>query len=184
MLVYAHVMYTICYILPFLAADRHCEVPGLQRGPKKFRVSHGKTYFDVANCRTCQCSDGNATAFCSEGGNCSFLISTEPMNCTLPNGDVLLNGRAMMIGCDVCGCRDGRIECTHSRHCRRPQDTCEKCKRLRPGPVCGPDGRNHLTECAAVNCAGFSPVDLERGPCQSQVRQMVVTRQLMSSVGI
>ena len=160
---------TLYYIL-LPAAERHCEVPGLQRGPKKFRVSHGETYFDVADCRTCQCWDGDATAFCSEGGNCSFLTSTEAINCTLPNRDILPNRKAVMVGCDVCGCRNGRIECARSPQCRRPLDTCERCRRLHPGPVCGPDGRNHLTVCAAVNCAGFSPVDLERGPCQSQVR--------------
>ena len=76
-----------------------------------------------------------------------------------------------MIGCDMCSCRNGRIECARPPRCNRSgeEDDCDMCRQLRPGPVCGPDGRNHLTRCTAVNCSGFSPVDLANGPCQSQV---------------
>ena len=58
-----------------------CRVPGVDgpgvggpgprgRGPGHFHVAHGEDYFDAANCRTCECKDGNATALCryGEGG--------------------------------------------------------------------------------------------------------------------
>ena len=40
---------------------------------------------------------------------------------------------------------------------------------LPPSPVCGPDGRNHKTECAAINCAGAPASEILDGPCQSNV---------------
>ena len=46
---------------------------------------------------------------------------------------------------------------------------CDECKNLPPSPVCGPDGRNHRTQCEAVYCAGIPALDLSDGPCQSVV---------------
>ena len=91
----------------------------------------------------------------------------------------------------MCGCRDGRIECARAPHSNGSQeeDACDRCQELPPGPVCGPDGRNHLTRCSAVNCADFSPVELEGGPCQSQVCRLdhasdgVVAEYCIASTG-
>ena len=46
-----------------------CTVSGVRGRGKKgrmYRVKHGETYFDSANCRTCQCNDGNATYYCRQ----------------------------------------------------------------------------------------------------------------------
>ena len=48
-------------------------------------------------------------------------------------------------------------------------DPCDQCRTRRPGPMCGPDGRNHMSHCMAVQCAGIPSTDLQAGPCQSQV---------------
>ena len=55
---------------------RRCEVPR-GRGQRRLRVYHGETYFDAEGCRACECRDGNATAFCSEPGNCSVVARGE-----------------------------------------------------------------------------------------------------------
>ena len=47
------------------------------------------------------------------------------------------------------------------------------CSKYPPSPVCGPDGRNHLSRCAAINCAGIPAVDLLDGPCQSHVWKQI-----------
>ena len=48
-------------------------------------------------------------------------------------------------------------------------DACDMCVVMPLGPTCGPDGRNHLSRCTAVQCASIPPVLLQEGPCQSQV---------------
>ena len=50
-------------LLFFVAVFRECRVRGLD-GRGHFHVAHGQDYFDAANCRTCECKDGNQTAFC------------------------------------------------------------------------------------------------------------------------
>ena len=136
-------------------------------------MHHDEYYFDAANCRTCQCKDGNATAFCSEPGNCSVVVP-QPMqeNCTLPDGDLLPHGMLLNVGCDTCGCWDGRLRCTHPHYCHVDEDKDDICGKCREGPpdhVCGPGGVNHLSKCAAIHCAGIPPVELNNGPCQNQV---------------
>jgi len=57
---------------------------------------------------------------------------------------------------------------------------CETCSDLPSSPVCGPDFRNHDTECAAVYCAGIAPVDLIDGTCQSLVNIIPSISTLLS----
>lgn len=166
---------------------RHCDVPGLHRPHPhphqrhkhylRIRVHHGHTYFDTGRCRTCQCHDGDPHAFCTEASdNCTLLVPKDmPDNCSLPSGETLEHKAVMAMDCGMCGCHDGRLRCIHFRHCkpkttRNETDQCRECeKRSPPGPVCGPDGRNHISSCAALHCAGVSPLDIQLGPCQSQV---------------
>ena len=163
---------------------RHCTVPGLHGpGPRKhhlqFRVPHGQTFFDAANCRMCQCNDGDLYSLCTQSNNtCALLVpKNESQNCTTSSGEILEHGTVMEEECEACGCRDGRLKCTHSRrHCKpatpsgNESDVCNQCRREGPpGPVCGPDGRNHISSCAAIKCAGVSPLDIRTGPCQSEV---------------
>ena len=52
-------------------------------------------------------------------------------------------------------------------------DPCDMCRDEPTSPVCGPDGRNHLSRCTAIYCAGIPAVELKDGPCQSQVSRMI-----------
>ena len=163
---------------------RHCDVPGLHRPQHQqhnhyhhFSVHHGHTYFDTGKCRTCQCHDGDPHAFCTEARDtCTLLVPKDmPKNCSLPNGRILEHRTVMKLDCGVCGCLDGRFRCIHFHYCKpkttgNETDLCRECERKSPpGPVCGPDGRNHISSCAALHCAGVSPLDIQLGPCQSQV---------------
>ncbi len=59
---------------------------------------------------------------------------------------------------------------------------CQECELLPPNPVCGPDGRNHKTECAAVYCAGIPAIDLLEGPCQSNVSSLFMRLYLITNL--
>ncbi|XP_064392880.1 protein jagged-1-like isoform X2 [Halichondria panicea] len=152
---------------------RDCKIPGTRgrgrRGKKErmYRVQHGDTYFDAANCRSCQCIDGDAQAFCSASvGNCEAI--TGQNNCTLEGGLMILHGEQMTFECEKCGCSNGKISCVTIGDCETEEvNMCQQCEMLPPNPVCGPDGRNHKTECAAVYCAGIPAIALLEGPCQS-----------------
>ena len=50
--------------------------------------------------------------------NCSVLLPDNTAdNCTLEDGEVLLHSETRQVGCDICGCKDGRLRCTHQKDC-------------------------------------------------------------------
>ena len=59
---------------------------------------------------------------------------------------------------------------------------CQQCEMLPPNPVCGPDGRNHKTECAAVYCAGIPAIALLEGPCQSNVSLFLILKHMVTTL--
>ena len=146
--------------------------------------------------------------------NCSVLLPDNTTdNCTLEDGEVLLHSETRQVGCDVCGCKDGRLRCTHQKDCEVSKnifapmictyslilslppslsltytnqdkednttvpDPCDMCRDQPTSPVCGPDGRNHLSRCTAIYCAGIPAVELKDGPCQSQVRPLRIKKR-------
>lgn len=154
---------------------RNCDVPGLQRGRgrRRYHVHHGETYFDAEGCRTCECRDGNATAYCGEPRNCT-VVSEGTADCALSEesgGGAIPHGAMRRFGCKICGCRNGRLRCARPR-CpeeeeEEEEDSCRACDGGPPDPVCGPNGINYRSLCTAVNCSGIPPANLEKGPCQS-----------------
>lgn len=142
--------------------------------------------------------------------NCtSVSVEEREADCTLEGGAVVPHGDNRMLGCETCGCRNGKLRCTKKRRgCRvmspspspspftpcsplqdpnertpspdpmvdspsfdeTATDPCDACRAMPLDPTCGPDGRNHLSRCTAVRCAGIPAVNLQEGPCQSQVR--------------
>ena len=162
---------------------RNCSVPGLLgKGGKDrhhFQVPHGAHFFDAHHCRSCQCHDGDPYAFCSNSSSkCSMLVPKgHPQNCTLPDGSTLEHGMKIRAEIGVCGCYNGWLKCLHAHHHHNnmthtevPHDKCHQCMLQHPpAPVCGSDGRNHISLCSAMHCAGVPPVTISHSPCQSRV---------------
>ena len=163
---------------------RNCSVRGLlgkwRKNGYHFHVHHSKTFFDALKCRSCQCLDGVHGNFCSNSSDkCSLLVPKDsPQNCTFPSGETLQHKHVVRAGCAFCGCFDGRLKCAYLRHCNlttpteSSSDRCLECEKQHPpGPVCGSDGRNHISLCSALHCAGVPPTDIHPAPCQSRVSQ-------------
>ena len=57
-------------------------------------------------------------AFHSLRGECSVVRPNNTAdNCTLQDGEVIAHSTTRQVGCDVCGCKDGRLKCTQQRDC-------------------------------------------------------------------
>ena len=44
--------------------------------------------------------------------------AADPANCTLDDGQVIPHDGTLKIGCEVCGCKNGRVRCTKRRDCK------------------------------------------------------------------
>ena len=161
---------------PCLSVFAHCHVASIyaaKAGPNKnklrqFRVEHDEAFFDGANCRSCRCIDGDAICDAPQSDNCSAVVSeAEPENCTHTSGVEIAHGEVAKIGCNNCGCKDGRLKCTGMQRCI--ENKCTACRGQPQEIFCGPDNQNYRSQCEAVNCGMFSTVQLTRGPCQIQV---------------
>ena len=146
-------------------------------GGIEYSVRHGEDYLLLNNCSRCRCEDGEPE-YCEQVDDCSKFTEGErgPRGCQL-NGTELAHQDTFQVDCNMCGCRNGKITCTH-RTCEVDDDddgdddeeeACETCRKQSRSPVCGPDSRTYHSACYAINCLGYSPADLRPGPCSSYV---------------
>ena len=161
---------------------------------ERIEFNHGTTVLNRTNCSRCLCVNGRLR-FCKQAKeNCTAHHLTGRHSCTvesrgeIQHGEkfrVLINSPQLLmydtcitlqVDCNICGCRFGRLSCTH-RRCDGGNQTqienrrarCLRCHFQPRNPVCGPNGRTYASYCHAVECVGLPPVTLLRGPCTDYV---------------
>lgn len=71
-------------------------------------------------------------------------------------------------------CNDGTAENCEERGCREEMDnrneaSCDACSSVPRQLVCGPDGLNYPSRCAAMHCGGFNADEIANRPCSALV---------------
>lgn len=189
--------YTLFHIILMHAEQDSSEDCVVSVNGEEIEFKHGTPVLNRTNCSRCLCVNGRLK-FCEEDEeNCTALSLnlTRRHSCKVENRREIQHGEnfkviinspqllvydiciVLQVDCNFCGCRFGRLSCTH-RHCDGDNQTQVEnrnarclCCRFKPRePVCGPNGRTYASYCHAVECVGLSPVTLLRGPCTDHVR--------------
>ena len=86
--------------------------------------------------------------------------------------------------CNMCGCRNGELQCTDLPACREEMDSdgntrerseedkmCDECENMPATLHCSVnDGRTFPTLCHALRCQGLSRNDVMEGACSERVK--------------
>lgn len=189
-------MYTIAISLMHTEPDSS-EACIVSVNGERIEFKHGTRVLNRTNCSRCLCVNGRLR-FCEQAKENCIALSLNNLtgrhSCTvenrgeIPHGEsfrVLINSPQLLVydiritlqvDCNICGCRFGRLSCTH-RQCdagnqiqiENRKARCLRCHFQPRNPVCGPNGRTYASYCHAVECVGLPPVTLLRGPCTDYV---------------